>query len=438
MLTEAETLPLLEQGELPPGRMRLLVMVQGKVSTHLLPSSGIVSIGRSKDSALQIEDPSVSRHHALLHVGVPLRLEDLGSANGTHLRGRRLGSREMVPLYSGEAIQLGPTGGPLLVIEGRTDAARSRAGKSQPMSGEEAMLMLQQLVERVAPSNLSVLILGETGVGKGMIAAQIHQQSRRASLPFLKLNCAAFPETLLEAELFGYHRGAFTGAVQSKPGLFEAADRGTIFLDEIGDLPTGIQAKLLHVLEDREILPLGAVKARPIDVRFISASNHDLESAVEHGRFRRDLYFRLNGISLRVPPLRQRLGEVERLSRAFVQETAKAAGITPEPMLSRKALEILKGHSWPGNVRELRNIIERAVTISGGSTIGPQHLPVEQMDALPITASADAERQRIIDALGRAGGNQSLAAKQLKISRRTLISRMVEYGIPRPRKSYKL
>jgi len=311
----------------------------------------------------------------------------------------------------------------------------------------DAMPRLRRVVERVASSQISVVILGETGVGKSIMAAEIHQRSPRAAGPFVALNCAALPDALLESELFGHERAAFSGALHAKPGLFESAERGTVFLDEIGELPLSMQAKLLQVLETREVRRVGGLRPRAIDVRVLAASNRNLESEVARGAFRQDLYYRLNGISLVIPPLRERRDEVEGLARGFIAQASVQAGLSEKPELSREAMEALLRYPWPGNIRELRNAIERAVLLSGGGPITPEHLPLEKVRAttivrLPPAVSAspatlderEEEKRRIAAALEECGGNQRRASELLGISRRTLVSRLGEYGLPRPRK----
>jgi DNA-binding NtrC family response regulator len=306
---------------------------------------------------------------------------------------------------------------------------------------DPAMKELYRLVERIAGGTIGVLILGETGAGKEVLAERLHDASPRRNQPFLRLNCAAFTETLLESELFGHERGAFTGAVVTKTGLLEAASGGSVFLDEIGELPTSLQVKLLRVIEAKEVLRVGAIKPRPIDVRFIAATNRDVEAEVAAGRFRGDLYFRLNGVSLMIPPLRDRSVEIEALARAFVDEAARALG-QAIPQLAPEALAALHAYSWPGNVRELRNAMERAVLLAGSGPITARHLPIDKMKAtyaqttprVRDAATEATEADRIVEALNACAGNQSRAAKMLGISRGTLINRLDEYGIARPRK----
>src|SRR6201993_3304377 len=223
-------------------------------------------------------------------------------------------------------------------------------------------------VERVAPTNATVLLGGESGVGKDLIARAIHEKSRRAAGPFIKINSTAIPENLLESELFGYEKGAFTGATTSKPGKFELADKGTLFLDEIGDVPPAIQVKLLRVLQEREFERLGGTRTLKVDVRLIAATNKDLRAALEQGTFREDLYYRLNVVPVDIPPLREHKEDIPDLVNLFLTRFAKDSG-TPKPALSTEAIQVLLQHPWPGNVRELENIIERGVTLSAGSTL---------------------------------------------------------------------
>jgi two-component system response regulator AtoC len=282
-----------------------------------------------------------------------------------------------------------------------------------------------------------VLILGETGVGKEVMAKTLHERSPRAAGPLVSINCASFAESMLEAELFGYEKGAFTGALRAKAGLLELAQGGTLFLDEVGEMPLSLQAKLLRVLEQREVWRIGALAPHAIDARFVSATHRDLEREIAAGRFREDLYFRLAGVSLHIPPLRERLDEIEPLARDFLARAAAASGRAP-PVLSQQALTQLRARPWPGNVRELRNTVERALLLCRGDVVQPEHLtaegPIVVRTSDPPSAAREDERARIIEALERCAGNQTHAARLLGISRRTLITRIEEYDLPRPRK----
>ena len=313
-------------------------------------------------------------------------------------------------------------------------------------SSSPAMERVLEVARRAARSPINILIVGETGVGKEVMAQMIHHLSSRANAPLLALNCAGLSETLIESELFGHERGAFTGAIQSKRGLFEAAEGGTLFLDEVGEMPASVQAKVLRAVANREVLPVGSVKARPIDVRIVAATNLDLEKEVEEDGFRRDLYYRLNGITLLVPPLRERLAELPELTRAFVAQAARDARREP-PAVAEAAMNLLLQYRWPGNIRELKNVVERAMVLCEGPIIDLVHLPVEKMQAsgplagpetqempLHLTSSELGERQRIIAALEANVWNQSRAAKMLKIPRRTFVSKLQRYRIPRPQK----
>jgi two-component system response regulator AtoC len=284
------------------------------------------------------------------------------------------------------------------------------------------------------------------------VAHSIHARSRRAEKPFLGINCAALPEALLESELFGHEKGAYTGAHAAKIGLFEQARGGTVFLDEIGDMSLAIQAKLLRVFEERQVFALGSLVARPIDVRFVAATNKDLEREVEAGRFRKDFYFRLCGVTLKIPPLRKRVDEIGPLAQLFVQNVAD---VTPPPELTPEAILALARHDWPGNIRELRNVVERAVVFSEGGAIRPEHLAIDEPEdddrvaddgeaggAASAAPAADLhdeiaslERSRILEAMQKCAGNQTRAAKLLGIPRRSLMRKLDAYAIQRPRKA---
>src|SRR3984957_9839885 len=293
-------------------------------------------------------------------------------------------------------------------------------------------------VERVAPTNATVLLGGESGVGKDLIARAIHEKSRRARGPFVKINSTAIPENLLESELFGYERGAFTGAVASKPGKFELADKGTLFLDEIGDVPPATQVKLLRVLQEREFERLGGTKTVKVDVRLIAATNRDLRQALEQGTFREDLYYRLNVVPIDIAPLRERREDIPDLVNLFVSRFAGDSG-KPVEGITPEAMQILKNYHWPGNVRELQNIIERACALAKGTVIevGDIHLdgrPAKVVNGvsgfLPDGMTLEQwEDEMIQEALRRANGNKSQAARLLGLSRNALRYRLSKIGI---------
>ncbi len=580
----ATTVADLGVGAPSAGRLYLVIVGDEISATYPLPSVGEVSIGRAEDSDVHIDHPSISRRHALLTMGPKITIRDLGSANGTRVRGESLEAEVPTAISAGEAVDLGstmvliqrrsmPLRPPRLrthsYFEGRLDDECGRADRANrgfalarvrcdghisppviegtlsgtlrasdvmacyaageyeilfvetgaaeasrlaesvgsklralderarvglacyPRDGrtshallacartaargvpvddadeglvvrDPSMEQLYRMVERVAPGTISVLLLGETGVGKEVVAKAVHRLSARCGKPFLRLNCAALSETLLESELFGHEKGSFTGATQAKPGLLETAEGGTVFLDELGELPPSIQAKLLRALEEREVLRVGGLKPSRIDVRFVAATNRDLEQAVAQGTFRQDLFYRLNGVTLVIPPLRERPSEIEPLARSFAAQAAREVGRDPAPEISDEVLSLLMSYSWPGNIREVRNVMERAVLLCEGDRITPEHLPLDAMRAARRVAAASApqpsapepatdtggtlptaagsedpdeqERLRISDALAQAGGNQTRAAELLGISRRTLSKRLDKYGFPRPRK----
>jgi DNA-binding NtrC family response regulator/pSer/pThr/pTyr-binding forkhead associated (FHA) protein len=306
------------------------------------------------------------------------------------------------------------------------------------------MKQVFELANRVAASNITVLVSGETGAGKEVVAEAVHRFSPRASGPYVRLNCAALPESLVEAELFGYEKGAFTGAVGTKTGFFEAAAGGTLFLDEVGELPAATQAKLLRVLEHRRITRVGGTSEIAVDVRLICATNRDLEAEVRRGRFREDLYFRISAFVIPVPPLRDRRGEIPLLAAQFARELAAELGYS-SGSITDEALAMLSTHDWPGNVRELRNIIERAVVMSGTGKIEPDHLPERMRERTRGSVSpslgpldvrqrvAVVERDAVVQALEANRGNQTQAARQLGISRFALIRLMEKHELkPRP------
>jgi DNA-binding NtrC family response regulator len=293
-----------------------------------------------------------------------------------------------------------------------------------------------ETARRVARSAATVLVTGESGAGKEWVAAEIHATSPRAAKPFSRINCAALPETLMESELFGHEKGAFTGADRRRIGRIESADGGTVFLDEIGELPLPAQAKLLHVLEDRRVIRVGSNDAHAVDVRFIAATNRDLEREVRKGTFREDLYYRLSAIAIHVPPLRERPADLIPLAESFVALAAKSGGRRP-PRIGDAFKTALETYAWPGNVRELKNVIERAVVLGEGSELTSRELPERLRSAdgpAPPTGPMrqrvdDVERRTLEEALKETGGNRTHAAKKLGISRRGLIYKLHKLGL---------
>ena len=321
------------------------------------------------------------------------------------------------------------------------EAVGQRYEYANIIARSEKMQSVLSMVERVAPTNVTVLLGGESGVGKDLIARAIHQHSQRASGPFIKINSTAIPENLLESELFGYEKGAFSGAASSKQGKFELADKGTLFLDEIGDVPLAIQVKLLRVLQDREFERLGGTRTLKVDVRLIAATNRDLRAALEEKTFREDLYYRLNVVPIDIPPLRDHKEDIPELARFFLDRFSRESNKTIHE-ITPAALKILINFHWPGNVRELENIIQRAVALSSGTTldVADVHLDAQTSRAsdahpamLPEGMTLEQwEGEMIREALRRANGNKSQAARLLGLSRNALRYRLSTMGVSDP------
>jgi transcriptional regulator with PAS, ATPase and Fis domain len=306
-------------------------------------------------------------------------------------------------------------------------------GRSQPMQEIFAT------IERVAPTRATVLLAGESGVGKDLIARAIHFHSPRKDRPLVKINCTAIPENLMESELFGYEKGAFTGAQSTKPGKFEQADTGTVFLDEIGDVPAAIQVKLLRILQEREFERLGSNVTRHIDVRVVAATNQDLRAALEQGTFREDLYYRLNVVPINIPPLRDRKQDIAALAQNFIRKLAPDAGCQVEG-ITEAGMDKLMAYHWPGNVRELENVIERSLVMCTARELDARDIHLENAPRrreqngdptfLPPGMSLDQYEQELIrEALRRADGNKSQAARLLGLTRNALRYRLTQMGL---------
>ena len=439
----------------------LLVAGDGQFSTHEL-TGGDVVIGRGEGCDVVIDHKSLSRRHAVFRPGLSPTVQDLGSTNGTLIGGEVRHGGDPVALGRGEGFRIGPFS---FVIVGSAQVERSVS-----LTGGDLLRVIDptpnaipRMVRDFAASAASVLILGETGVGKEVLASTIHALSNRSG-EMTRINCAALTESLLESELFGHEKGAFTGAANQKVGLIEAADQGTVFLDEVGELPLGIQAKLLRAVEHREIVRLGSTRPIAIDVRFIAATNRDLPAEVAAGRFRRDLYFRLDGVTLVIPPLRERRGLIGPLALRFL-EAARPASSPTAARLGTDVLTALEAYSWPGNVRELKAVIERAVVLARGADVAVKHLqfsrsaggsmpPATAPAATPVAPASvppgdvaaaapelgddlddaqRADRDRVLKALDDCAGNQTRAAKMLGMSRTAFVTKLRIYRIPRPR-----
>jgi DNA-binding NtrC family response regulator len=373
-----------------------------------------------------------------MRAGTPVILMTAYGSMDNAIEGIRAGAYDFLPKpFEVEKL--------VLVIERGVQAAALRrevvALQNAPIASSTPILALRTLIERVAQSDATVLISGESGTGKELVAQELHRRGPRAAGPIVAINCAAMPESLLESELFGHTRGAFTDARTAKPGLFVAAEGGTVFLDEIGELPLMLQAKLLRALQERKVRPVGATAETAFNARIIVATNRDLEAMIDNRTFRQDLYFRINVIQLALPPLRARGGDVLALAQYFIERTAKQSKKAVAGLASDAAQKLL-AYSWPGNVRELENSIERAVALTTFDKISTADLPEKIRDYQSTTVSFAAgdpsalvpleemERRYILAVLEAVGGNKSKAARILQIERKTLYRMFERWGYP--------
>jgi DNA-binding NtrC family response regulator len=452
------------------GQFRLLV-VDGTTSSMMdLPSKGILLVGRAAEADLRLSDRSVSRRHARLFLDEgQVRVADLESHNGVRVNGQPL--TQVHTLQPGDVVSIGEVH--LVLYSEATEAASPGPSEGAPapqvtdivlgertvVVADPAMKRLYDLIRRLAASELPVLILGETGAGKENAAFAVHHWSRRSGQPFVAINCATIGETLAESELFGYEKGAFTGATAPKTGLLESAAGGTVFLDEVGELPLAAQAKLLRALETRRILRVGGTKERDIDIRIVAATHRLLEKEVEAGRFRKDLFFRLGAATVVLPPLRDRPSEVGVLAERFLSAACTTNGREPLT-LSPATLVLLGRHGWPGNVRELKNTLEYVAATVADAVVEPKHLPERILAALqpPAAPSAPAqpkepgvesspeaapstrraplaeelkslERERMVEALRATGGVKVRAAELIGMPLRTFALKCKQYGL---------
>lgn len=385
-----------------PGASGIDVIAKAKL---LAPDTdAVILTGKSSaESAI-----AAVKYQAIDYLTKPCKLVDLKA-----LLGRVMEKREMQRKFQAMQRQLERAEGP-----------------SQLIGESNGMLQVRQLIARVAPTTATVLILGETGTGKELIARAVHRQSLRAEQPYVAVNCGALPESLIESELFGHRKGAFTGADDHRTGLFEVASGGTIFLDEVGELPKPMQAKLLRVLESGEIRRVGENDARHVDCRVVCATHRNLPEMVEQGDFREDLMFRINTFEITVPPLRQRLEDMPQLADFLVRRFRSGLPATAET-LTPAAIEVLQSHTWPGNVRELANVIERATILCDQLPLQPEHLPQRfatphRLKALGPMTLRDLELQAIHEALDRTNGNKQRAAEELGVSVKTLYNKLNE------------
>ncbi|MCK6546006.1 sigma 54-interacting transcriptional regulator [Myxococcota bacterium] len=437
--------------ETTPGLWRLTLTVKSGADAgkRCVVDRDVVTVGKLADSDLVLTDPTVSRRHLRIcrAPGGRWILVDLGSTNGTFVQGARI---HEAPIDAGTVLKAGeveiafaPSREEIEVPPWPEDRLGGLVGRSV------AMKRLFGLVARLAKTDATVLLQGETGTGKGAVAKALHQLSARASKPFVVVDCGAVQRQLVESELFGHEKGAFTGAYARRAGAFEVASGGTCFVDELGELPLELQPKLLRVLDAREVRRIGATSPVPVDLRVIAASRRDLAREVARGAFREDLFFRVSVVTLTIPPLRDRAEDIPLLAERFAEELAEQRGVRV-PRLDAAVLDRLTSHDWPGNVRELRNAIERAVLLSavrpgarlevtglddGARRRDTEAAPSSAFDpSLSFTASKDAWLDRREGAyvawlLARHGGNVSAAAREAKMDRKYLHKLIKKHGL---------
>jgi DNA-binding NtrC family response regulator len=428
------------------GRLSLVVYHDEGTETAPLDPGVPVVVGRRPPATICVPSAKLSRAHARFLLGADDRVtvEDLGSTNGTWLRGARV---TMVEIAVGDEVLVGDVMA-CVQISAAAEPAAPRAPAAPddggPIAASAAMREVLETAARVAESSVSVLLTGETGTGKEVLARYLHDRGPRASKPFVCVNCGAIPEALLESTFFGHERGAFTGASQRQVGVFEEAHGGTVFLDEIGELPLAAQAALLRVLETGRFSRVGSPREIEVDVRVIAATHRDLEALCAEGAFRADLYYRLGVVVITLPPLRERREDVEPLVRRFMARSgSRVRAVTKE------ALALLAAYAWPGNIRELRNAVERAVVLARGAEIDVADLPARVREgARPppprepagTLAGGDLrarlqeyEVRMLLETLEASGWNQSEAARRLGMPIRTLSNKVKALGLKRPR-----
>jgi DNA-binding NtrC family response regulator len=416
------------------GPARLRIRERGRERVVPIESAGL-TVGKDPDNGVVLDDPFVSgRHLRIESQAGRWRLADLGSTNGTLLSGVRV---ERCDLPAGLPVSVGDCE---LVLEvGPPREARPAGVFEGMLSGDPGMRQVFDLVERVAPTDVAVTILGETGTGKELVARALHARSPRHAAPFVPVNCSAIAESLIESELFGHEKGAFSGADRLRKGAFEEADGGTIFLDEIGELPLELQPKLLRALELGEVKRVGASRPIHVRTRIVAATHRDLRAQARAGQFREDLYYRLCVVPVTVPPLRQRKGDVRALAERFLEASA------PRGLALRwsdEALRKLEAYDWPGNVRQLRNVVQRALLFRGeglalaasavtfeDTRSGPGSAGDDTTLYLPGMTLEDIEREAIRMSLRRNGGKRAAVVKELQIAKSTVMKRIAQWGL---------
>ncbi|MFZ5467894.1 MAG: sigma 54-interacting transcriptional regulator [Myxococcota bacterium] len=435
------TVPIVPSGELlrldrDSGTLRAreyeLTVVSGPDAGKSMTLSGVCLVGSHPDAGLALTDPTVSRYHIELHArGDGVRVRDLDSTNGTFIGNARV---HEVVVEEDTVVTVGKTGLRISVAEKDLGLPAEQSSFGSVMGAAPSMKQLFGILEKVSPTDSTIVLLGETGTGKEVLAESIHQKSKRADKPFVVVDCGSVAPTLIESELFGHVKGAFTGAVSERYGAFLEADGGTVFLDEIGELPLELQPKLLRVLEGGTVKRVGEDKPRRVNVRVIAATHRDLEKMVEEGKFRRDLYFRLAVVLVNVPPLRDRLDDMPLLAKHFVRQLGREDFELPRGLLARFA-----AYHWPGNVRELRNVVERALA---GAEVDP--LPQESSSGVALSNEHIADlpfkeaKERLVESftkeylvalLHKHNGNISQIARSAGIARNYVHRLVTKYGL---------
>jgi DNA-binding NtrC family response regulator len=395
-----------------------------------------LTIGSKEDNSVILSDPTVSRTHAvLLETGGRYVIKDLNSTNGTYLDGVLV--KEAV-LEFGRTMTLGETEMKLVPFQEKIEAFPSSKNVFGEVYGQSlAMRQIFGILEKVASTDVAIVVEGETGVGKELLARAIHENSSRAKGPFVVFDCSAIAENLIESELFGHERGAFTGATHSRRGVFELAGGGTVFIDEIGELGLDLQPKLLRVLETREVRRVGGTLTQRIDFRLIAATHRNLTKAVNEGGFREDLFYRLSVLRLRIPPMRERKDDIPLIVQKLLLNLAKEFKMVSVPTIAPETLQILNSYDWPGNIRELRNVLSRALAIGGRDEIRPGDLLLSadtgpghgKMDSLVGRSLEEIERTAIVQTLQSRQGNKTQTARALGIAYSTLYEKLKKYGI---------
>ncbi|MEX1367091.1 MAG: sigma 54-interacting transcriptional regulator [Nannocystaceae bacterium] len=440
LIPTTQTMPLRGRSRFVrrPGRVKLRVLDGPASGTETVVDRTRIRVGRGPTADVRIDQESLSGLHFELRLGRQgVELFDLGSKNGTVLLGRRIYHAHVHP---GDVIVAGDCRIEL-VETGDVDVEQSVEAREDGLLGvSEPMREMFAILDKVAPRELPVLVVGETGTGKDVVCRALHRRSRRSAGPLQVLDCGALAQSLAESALFGHCKGAFTGADEDRVGVFEQADGGTLLIDEIGELPLPLQAKLLRALESGEIVRVGEVTPRRVNVRVVAATHRDLRQMIDEGRFREDLYFRLARFVIELPPLRERgAEEIAHLARSFLGEIVERDGVSVE--LGGEAMAALQRHRWRGNVRELRNVLEQAAVVCEGGVIGerdlglgeyePRGVRLEQMVRWGTYDATHAELDRWLlpRILDECGGNLSEAARRLKVGRKKLTNRLVELGL---------